>query len=201
MATNIARYRNYATIVYPESAPDGWVDVLRDEHVPAFVSPLHDKDVDKDGNLKKPHHHVIVMYEGKKSLSQVTDLFERIGAVGVEVVQSIKGYSRYMCHLDEDDTKVKYSPDDVICCSGADYGYMIDLPVDRLKYLRDMQDFCSKYNVRDFSLLCDYCAVHKPAWHKVLAESSAYYMSRYLDSRRNRVDDHIFDPVSGDIIF
>ena len=38
-----SRFRNFATIVYPESAPEGWLDILDEECVEAFVSPLHDK--------------------------------------------------------------------------------------------------------------------------------------------------------------
>lgn len=55
------RTRNFATIVYPESANPGWKEILRDLHIPAFISPLHDMDCNPDGELKKPHHHVIFM--------------------------------------------------------------------------------------------------------------------------------------------
>ena len=56
MATD-SRVRNYATIVYQESAPAGWLDILDELHIPAFVSPLHDKDLNKEGEIKKAHWH------------------------------------------------------------------------------------------------------------------------------------------------
>ena len=37
------RLRNFATVVYPESAPENWLDRLDGLHVPAFVSPLHNQ--------------------------------------------------------------------------------------------------------------------------------------------------------------
>ena len=47
----MAAQRNtyYATIVYPESAPTDWLDKLEEEHIQALVSPIHDKDIEKDG--------------------------------------------------------------------------------------------------------------------------------------------------------
>ena len=38
------RTRSYATVVYPESAPD-FLERLNDLKVPCFVSPLHDKEI------------------------------------------------------------------------------------------------------------------------------------------------------------
>lgn len=38
------RTRNFATIVYPESAPENWKSILENEIVPALISPLHDKE-------------------------------------------------------------------------------------------------------------------------------------------------------------
>ena len=55
------RTRNYATVVYPESAPSDWIDKLTECFVPAFISPLHDKDINPGGEPKKPHYHVIIM--------------------------------------------------------------------------------------------------------------------------------------------
>ena len=42
-----SRYRNFACVVYPESAPDNWQSILSDHHISAFISPLHDKDIDE----------------------------------------------------------------------------------------------------------------------------------------------------------
>lgn len=46
------RTRGWACIVYPESAPDGWMDALREQHLQMLISPLHDSDVTADGEPK-----------------------------------------------------------------------------------------------------------------------------------------------------
>lgn len=48
------RTRNFATVVYPESAAEGWQDILAQQFVPIFISPLHDKDINPTGEAKNP---------------------------------------------------------------------------------------------------------------------------------------------------
>lgn len=47
------RTRNFATVVYLESAPENWERILEEHCVPAFISPLHDKDIDAEGKIIK----------------------------------------------------------------------------------------------------------------------------------------------------
>ena len=94
-----ARARLFATIVYPESAPTDWREKLSALHIPALVSPLHDKDTEEEsGKLKKEHYHVMVYFAGKKSVDSVMKIFDSFGGVGCIVLQSKGGYARYLCH-------------------------------------------------------------------------------------------------------
>lgn len=72
--TKDGRGRNWAFLVYPESAPGNWLDLLDDLKVPAYVSPIHDLDVDGDGVIKKAHYHVLVAFAGKKTREQVLEV-------------------------------------------------------------------------------------------------------------------------------
>ena len=55
---NSKRTRNYAPIIYPDSAPENWLDILSDFHVQAFVSPLHDSDLTNEVSfLPFQYHH------------------------------------------------------------------------------------------------------------------------------------------------
>ena len=115
------RFRNFACTVYPDSAPDNWVDILADTHVPAFISPLHAFDVNPDGQLKKSHWHVLVMFEGVKSKDQWLEFRASFSGVGCEIVQSVRGYARYLCHMDNPE-KYQYNPVEVQALSGAEIG-------------------------------------------------------------------------------
>ncbi|MDF9633724.1 Rep family protein, partial [Bacillus cereus] len=68
------RTRNWTFIVYPESTPENWREIINDLHTPWIESPLHDKDVNPDGEIKKPHWHVTMMFSNKKSYEQIREI-------------------------------------------------------------------------------------------------------------------------------
>lgn len=195
------RTRNFATVVYPESAPEDWQDILARHCVPAFISPLHDKDVNPTGEPKKPHYHVVLMFEGKKSPSQVKEIFDTINGVGCEVVKSLRGYARYLCHLDNPE-KAQYEPSEVRCIA-SDYFGTIGLAIDKYVALGEMQDFCEQYNVVSFYLLSKYARAHRPDWHRILCDCGSVYMREYLKSKQWSQEQNmsnIINPETGEIL-
>lgn len=176
------RTRNYATVVYPESAPQNWQDILSDERVPAFVSPLHDKDVNPTGEPKKLHFHVMIMFEGVKSLDQAKALFAKIGGVGCEVVNSVRGYARYLCHLDNPE-KAQYNAEDVRCFCGSDYIHIIGLATDKYRAIKEIIDFCKGSGIFSYSDLLEYCAESRYDWFRVLCDNGTVVIKEYLKSK------------------
>ena len=176
------RTRNYATVVYPESAPEGWQDALAEMKIPALISPLHDEDVNPDGEIKKAHYHVMIMFEGVKTVEQAEEIFQKIGGVGCEVVQSIRGYARYLCHLDNPE-KHQYSEDDVIALCGVDYFGCIGIPTDKYKAIREMISFCNANDIFSYHVLLLYAQEERNYWFRVLCDNGTYVLKEYLKSR------------------
>lgn len=176
------RSRNFATLVYPESAPENWLELLQQTAIPCFVSPLHDSDVDPDGVLKKAHYHVMLKFEGKKSPEQVREIVEIFGGVGAETVQSARGYARYMCHLDNPE-KAQYKTEDVKSFAGADYFGEIGTVLDKYKAIREMRDFCKQEKIEEYCDLLDYADENRDDWFRVLCDNGSYVMKEYLKSR------------------
>lgn len=196
------RTRNFATVVYPESAPEDWMEKLSQEFIPAFISPLHDKDVNPGGETKKPHYHVILMFDSVKTSEQAQEVFAKIGGVGCEMVKSIRGYCRYLCHLDNPE-KAQYKQEDVKCLCGADYINTIGLAIDKYNALTEMEDFCEKYNVISFFALSRYASRHRSDWSRILKDCGAIYMREYLKSRQWSIENghsDIIDPETGEIL-
>lgn len=177
-----SRTRNFATVVYPDSAPDNWQSILAEQFVPAFISPLHDKDTNPDGEEKKAHWHVVLMFEGKKSNEQVTDIFNLIGGVGCEKVNSLRGYARYLCHMDNPE-KFQYQPEDVRCFCGADYNSVIGLVTDKYKAIGEMIDFCEENGILSYSELLKHCRNERFDWFRVLCDNGTVVMKEYLKSK------------------
>ena len=175
------RFRNFATVVYPESAPENWKEIFSDYKIPSFISPLHDQDFNIQGEAKKPHYHVMIMFEGKKSFEQVQTIFDSIGGVGCELVNSVRGYARYLCHLDNPE-KHQYNTDEVIPFGGADYYAMCSLAVDKYKAIGEIMDYCNNEGIISFAYLCLYAKEYRMDWFRILCDSGAFVIKEYLKS-------------------
>lgn len=181
MACGSGRTRNFATVVYPESAPTGWQDILIEQFVPAFISPLHNLDVNPTGEVKKEHYHVIIMFEGVKTNEQAKEIFDLIGGVGCERVQSIRGYARYLCHLDNPE-KYQYRIEDVRSLCGADYTGTIGLATDKYKAVGEMIDFCIESGIVSYSQLLIYARQERYDWFRVLCDNGTIVVKEFLKS-------------------
>ena len=182
-SSGAGRTRYYATVVYPESAPENWLDILREMKFNVLVSPLHDKDVNPDdGEIKKAHYHVLMLFDGVKSKDQVTLIRDAIGGVGFEVVNSVRGYARYLCHLDNPE-KYQYDPADVLSIGNEDYQALISLPSDKYGHIREMIDWCEENNNFFYSDLLRYSMQNREDWFRTLCDNGTYVMKEYLKSR------------------
>ena len=77
------RSRVWAFEVYPDSADPDWLKYLGESLIHSYVSPLHDKDIDPDGNPKKAHYHIMLMYETVQYPHQVFEDIMIFGGAGV----------------------------------------------------------------------------------------------------------------------
>ena len=173
------RTRNYATVVYPESAPANWLETLSEMRIPAFVSPLHNVDVNPGGEVKKEHFHVLIMFDSVKTKAQARETFDQIGGVGCETVNSIRGYARYLCHLDNPE-KAQYSTEDVTQLAGADYIATISLASDRYAAIGEMMDFIDRHQVRSYAELMRYARDFNNAWFRSLCDNSTMVIKEYI---------------------
>lgn len=177
-----ARTRVFATVIYPESAPDDWEEKLVQAHVSALVSPLHDKDINPDGSQKKAHYHVMVMYENKKNFNtQVKPLFDSIGGVGREEVQSARGYARYLCHMDNPE-KYQYDKEEVKCFGGADYTAVVHIATDDSQMLKEIFAYITANHIYSVKQLLDLCAVNNDEWFRLITTNKGYIVKEYIKS-------------------
>lgn len=176
------RTRNFATVVYPDSAPSDWQDILTEQFVPAFISPLHEHDFNPDGEIKKSHWHVMIMFDSVKTVEQANSIFEKICGVGCEVVQSQRGYARYLCHMDNPE-KFQYPIENVRSLCGADYPGTIGLVTDKYKAIGEMIDYCEENDIYSYSVLLKYARFERFDWFRVLCDNGTVVVKEYLKSR------------------
>ena len=177
------RTRTWAMVVYPDSAPDNWQEILAEEHAPVLISPLHDSDMNADGTPKKAHWHVLLMYAGKKSRKHIDELAKKLNAPKPQPVSDKRGYARYLVHADNPE-KHQYSQDDVVCLGGADYLSHFESAADVDGTVGEMMDWLDEQGIVSFAALARYARANKPEWFRVLTSSRSYFLSQYCKSKQ-----------------
>ena len=57
-----SRTRTWTFVLYEDSAPENWRQLLDDMHIEWVESPWHDKDINADGKPKKKHKHILLLF-------------------------------------------------------------------------------------------------------------------------------------------
>lgn len=195
------RTRVFAFILYADSAPADWRDILTQWHTEILVSPYHDQDVNPDGTPKKPHWHVMVMFPSVKTYVQAAEIRDSVNGVGWENVASSRGYARYLCHMDNPE-KAQYDPEDVLELSGADYAETIRRVSDSIRIVATMQDFIADNNIMFYSDFADYCRENEPEWFEALVTRYTYTIYTYIKARCKKAelcDRMMVDPNTGEV--
>lgn len=165
----VAKSRGWACIVYPESAPEDWVSRLEEGHVQTLISPLHDRDVRGDGTPKKPHWHVLAIWDGPTSAAVAAALFERAGVTAPpERVASLRGYARYLVHMDDHD-KARYDERDVLAICGAEWAAWALDEADQVgRALDAIEAWIDETGCISYAALCRYARAERPDWTAVI---------------------------------
>lgn len=173
--------RAWLSVVYPESAVEGWRDLLAQRGCQCLISPLHDSDVNADGEAKKAHWHIVLVWDGPTTYSNAREYIDLIGGVGCLPCASLRGAARYLVHLDNPD-KHQYSTDDVQVIGGLDYRELCESASDALLTLYEIMDYCDAYCITSFRQLVIYCRNNRPDWARVILTSQRENIWRYLRS-------------------
>ena len=182
------RSKTWVFIGYPESMPEDWKTKLQDMMI--AVSPLHDKDVNPDGEMKKPHYHIVLRYSSNKSYNQVCKDIEPFNGSIPQKIKSMKGQIRYLVHADNAE-KAQYKQSDILVIGGWDITQYFTLTqADRHNHIADMMDFVDDNGIMEFNGLLRYARKHRrDDWFPLLCDNSAYVMDKYICSIRNEWKD------------
>lgn len=105
--TKEVKKRFWTVVLYPESAPEDWREQIKQSGLVFAVSPLHDRDINADGTPKKPHHHLILVYNGPTTYNNVKSFCEELNQPIPKPLESVRGMYRYFTH-EENPEKAQY---------------------------------------------------------------------------------------------
>lgn len=190
------RSKYWATILYPESAVVGWLELLQSLGIQAVVSPLHDKDeydyTDeskgfKKGDKKKPHYHIVFLFDSLKGSAQVKEITDKIKSVGQLKVLSISGTIRYLTHKDCKD-KYHYKEEDMLSVGGADIEKYLKTETekeeDTNKQFFTISNLVAEFSLYEFSQLVDFLLANEDFENFKLVRNNSYFWAQYLKSKR-----------------
>lgn len=183
---SITKKRNWAFVLYPESAPKNWREILMATGLQCAISPLHDKDINPTGEPKKPHYHIILCYSGPTSYNVVKALTDSLNQPIPQALEQIRGYYRYLTHKDNPE-KAQYNDDDITTINGFDISDYIDLTRSEVKEIKlQLQSLIRNLDILEYADLMDYLQDNELITAYEVASSNTYFFDKYICSRRNK---------------
>ncbi|WP_166340571.1 Rep family protein [Xiamenia xianingshaonis] len=186
------RARAWQCVVYPDGAPENWMDVLRDLLVECLVSPLHDKDRQEEDRdrQKKPHYHVIVSFKNPMSYTHAVEVFDAIGGVYPDPekawhtflkackVRDFQQAARYLCHLDQPN-KYQYDIAQVTSIGAIDYAALVMTQADEDEILDEIFQFMDDYHVETYPMLIRLVRKLHPEWRRIVYHTCTRQVVEY----------------------
>jgi hypothetical protein len=201
---DVTKKRNWAFVVYPESVPADWKEQLQLSGLQCAISPLHDKDLNPTGEVKKKHWHVIACYGGPTSFNSVKKLTDNLNAPGPQPLEQVRGYYRYLTHKDNPE-KHQYDEREIRTLNGfniLDYMELTRNEVDEMKH--ELQLLILEKGFIEYGELMNYLSANRQNMRAEYstASSNTYFFDRYLRSLRNmRESRHMnVDPATGEVL-
>lgn len=181
----ILKKRNWAFVVYPESAPENWIELLQQCGVVGAISPLHDKDLNATGEPKKAHWHVIVTYEGPTAQSVVERLTERLNAPKPIPLEQVRGYYRYLTHKDNPE-KAQYDEKDIQTLNGFNIRDFVEMTKSEVNAkIRIIQKMIRELDFLEYADLLDYLQDNDELADEYdVAINHTILLNTYIKSRR-----------------
>lgn len=179
------RSNKWAFLIYKESAPKDYLDVLDEIHVPFILSPWHDKDVNRStGEFKKAHKHGALFFETLKSYTQVSELLqEKLNTPAhIEVVMSPKGMYDYFTHA-ENPEKTLYNIDDIEAGAGFNLDKFLGEQSSD-EFLNKVIDLIEDNDITEFEELVYFARVNDYILLNLVLDKT-YFFAKFLDSRRH----------------
>lgn len=196
MSQKIVKGRDWTIIVYPESAPENWRDILEETHMRWVESPLHDRDINADGELKKPHWHILLSADGPITERAVADIAKKLNAPKHMKVGSARGLVRYMIHLDNPE-KYQYSRDEIVGHGGADVDSYFELTkTNKITVMKDIVEFIYDNQVDNYADFLMICIKESDEWFDIAINYNTLAINKMIDGIYQKRRSELFKDVN-----
>ena len=183
--------RYWAFVLYPESAPKNWKEILQQTGLSICISPLHDKDINPTGEKKKEHYHIILCYSGPTTFKNVKKITDSLNQPIPIALEQVRGYFRYLTHKDNPE-KYQYNEKEIITINDFDIDNYNDLSYSQVKsIIIDIQKFIRDNEIIEYCDLLDYLLDAEMLDHLEIASNHTLLFNTYICSMRNKIKEKI----------
>ncbi|EGN2858025.1 MULTISPECIES: replication protein [Enterococcus] len=179
------RSNKWTFLIYEESTPSNYLEILEEIHVPFILSPWHNLDINREtGEFKKSHKHGALFFDSLKSYTQISELLtEKLNSPAhVEIVMSPKGMFDYFTHA-ENPEKTPYNVEDIEHGSGFELGkFLMEQNSD--EFLNEVIDIIEDNDFTELEDLVRYARNNNSSLLSLIIDKT-YFFSKFLDSRRH----------------
>jgi len=198
MTNKTTRTRNWTFVLYPESAPENWREILDDHHLEWVESPLHNLDLNATGEPKKEHYHILILFKGNKTYEQVLEITNSVNSTIPQQCHNVKSLVRYMAHLDNPE-KFQYSQSEIKSHGGVEIADLLKRSAsEKYTLISEIIRYLQDNKITEFQDLVDYALAERyDDWFPLLCDGSTIMLSAYVKSARHRR--HYVDSDTGEI--
>lgn len=178
--------RYWAFVLYPESAPENWREILQQTGLSICVSPLHDKDINPTGEKKKAHYHIILCYSGPTTFKCVKSITDSLNQPIPIALEQVRGYFRYLTHKDNPE-KYQYDEKDITTINDFDIDNYNDLSVSQINAIKiELQRIIRDNDIYEYCDLLDYLLDNDLLSYLDVAQNHTILFNTYITSLRNK---------------
>ena len=182
--SSILKKRNWTFVLYPESAPTDWRELLQKSGIMAAISPLHNRDVNPTGETKKAHHHIILVYPGPTTYNAVEKFTKSLNATIPQVLEAVKGMWRYFTHKDNPE-KAQYDESDITVCNGFNIADLCELTRSEVNELKlAICKLIREVDIIEYADLVDFLVDNGMLAEYDVAVNHTLFFHTYITSRR-----------------
>ena len=150
------------------------------------ISPLHDKDLDPNNEVKKPHYHVILCYSGPTSYNVVKKITDSLNSPIPIPLEAVRGYYRYFTHKDNPD-KYQYNDSEIISLNGFNIKDFVEMTYsEETAIKKELQTIIRQNNIFEYSDLLDFLLDNDFVEFWDVASKHTYFFNTYITSFRNK---------------
>jgi len=186
--TKSIKKRNWAFIVYPESAPTNWIELLQKTGLQCAISPIHDCDANADGELKKAHYHVLACYPGPTTFNVVKSIADALNSPIPQHVESVKGYYRYLTHKDNPE-KAQYLESDIKTINSFNIFDFVELTRNEIAQIKKaLLKFINANKITEYCDLLDSLIDQESMSEFEVASNNTIFFNTYISSLRYKYE-------------